>query len=85
MLPHPAQSKADIDAVKQVLEKYRETEDASDLIAQGKLIATDCGGSGRCRANGASITSRTCGSKEPAHVGDAHPTRGQFQESSTMD
>jgi ketosteroid isomerase-like protein len=36
-----AQKQADIDAVKTVLERYRATEDASDLVAQGKLMTPD--------------------------------------------
>ena len=36
-----AQKQTDIDAVKSVLERYRATEDASDLVAQGKLMTPD--------------------------------------------
>src|SRR6185503_3565097 len=36
-----AQKQSDIDAVKSVLERYRATEDASDLVAQGKLMTPD--------------------------------------------
>lgn len=36
-----AQKQTDIDAVKSVLERYRATEDASDLVVQGKLMTPD--------------------------------------------
>jgi ketosteroid isomerase-like protein len=36
-----AQKQADVDAVNRLLERYRATEDASDLVSQGKLMTPD--------------------------------------------
>jgi hypothetical protein len=37
----PAPPQADIDAIKSLMERYRATEDASDLVAQSKLMTPD--------------------------------------------
>jgi ketosteroid isomerase-like protein len=36
-----AQAQSDIDAIKQLLQQYRSTQDAGDLIGQGKLMTPD--------------------------------------------
>src|SRR5262249_28654505 len=36
-----AQRQADLDAINRLLETYRATEDAGDMVAQGKLMAPD--------------------------------------------
>jgi ketosteroid isomerase-like protein len=36
-----AQKQSDVDAINRLLERYRATEDASDLVSQGKLMTPD--------------------------------------------
>jgi ketosteroid isomerase-like protein len=36
-----AQKQTDVESIQRVLERYRATEDASDLVAQGKLMTPD--------------------------------------------